>query len=234
MNQFNRLRFICFILLLAGHLGLITAQDTNTQLGKEAAYTQVITQRAAKIVSTLEINDSVKAKRVIKIIAGQYRSLSEAHDTRNAAVKSIKADSTRSKAEKDTLVKKLDAERDLKLSKLHKEYLDNLSKELTREQVDKVKDGMTSGKVQFTYGGYIQMIPALTDIQKKQIMDWLVEAREIAMDAESSEKKTAVFGKYKGRIANYLSAQGYDLKKEGEEWNKRIKAASDSTKKNNP
>jgi hypothetical protein len=76
------------------------------------------------------------------------------------------------------------------------------------------------------------MIPALTDVQKKQIMDWLIEARELAMDAESSEKKTAIFGKYKGRIANYLSVQGYDLKKEGEEWNKRIKAAADTTKKN--
>jgi hypothetical protein len=32
-----------------------------------------------------------------------------------------------------------------------------------------------------------------------------------------------VFGKYKGRINNYLSAAGYDMKKEGEEWQKRIK-----------
>lgn len=232
MTRFTSLRFISFMFLFVGPLGLITAQKSDTQLNKDASYAQVITQRATKIVSTLGISDSIKAKHVIQIVAGQYKSLSEIHDARNATVKSIKADSTKSKAEKDTLVKKLDAERDIKLSRLHKEYLANLSKELTQEQVDKVKDGMTSGKVQFTYGGYIQMIPALTDVQKKQIMDWLIEAREIAMDAESSEKKTAVFGKYKGRIANYLSTQGYDLKKEGEEWNKRIKAAADTTKKN--
>jgi hypothetical protein len=38
------------------------------------------------------------------------------------------------------------------------------------------------------------------------------------MDAESSEKKHWWFGKYKGRINNYLSAQGYDLQKERKEW----------------
>jgi hypothetical protein len=210
----------------------VIGQKLETPQEKEAAYTKVITQRAAKIVGSLDMADSVKAKSVIGTIASQYRNLSDVHDTRNTKVKAIKTDSTKNKTEKDSLIKRLDAEREVKLSKLHGEFLSKLSKELTQEQIVKVKDGMTFGKVQFTYNGYIQMIPNLTDVQKKQIMDWLVEAREIAMDAESSEKKTAVFGKYKGRIANYLSAQGYDLKKEGEEWNKRVKAAeADSTKK---
>jgi hypothetical protein len=44
-------------------------------------------------------------------------------------------------------------------------------------------------------------------------MAWLVEAREIAMDCGSSEEKHYWFGKYKGKINNYLSAEGYDLKK---------------------
>jgi hypothetical protein len=224
----NFCKYLIFFILLSTQ-----ALMAQKKMGvEEANYTQVINQRAAKIVSTLGITDSVKIKRVIPIIAGQYRNLGSIHDLRNAKVKSIKADTTLSKAEKDTLIKKLDAERFMRLSKLHKKYLKSLSKELTPEQIDKVKEGMTSGKVQFTYNGYIQMIPALTDVQKKQIMDWLVEAREMAMDAESSETKTTIFGKYKGRIANYLSAQGYDLKKEGEEWNKRIKAASDTIKKN--
>jgi hypothetical protein len=67
------------------------------------------------------------------------------------------------------------------------------------------------------------MIPTLTNEQKAQIMTWLVEAREYAMDAETSEKKHGWFGKYKGRINNYLSAAGYDLKKEGDAWQKRLK-----------
>jgi hypothetical protein len=62
---------------------------------------------------------------------------------------------------------------------------------------------------------------------------WLVEARELAMDEGSSEKKHAVFGKYKGRINNYLSAEGYDMKKEGEDWGKRIQAAKDAKQNQN-
>jgi hypothetical protein len=113
---------------------------------------------------------------------------------------------------------------------LHKGFIESLSKKLDPQQVDKVKDGMTYNVVDITYKGYLAMIPALTDKQKEQIKDWLIEAREHAMDAESSEKKHAWFGKYKGRINNYLSAQGYDLKKEGEDWEMRRKAAERSVK----
>jgi hypothetical protein len=74
-----------------------------------------------------------------------------------------------------------------------------------------------------TYTAYQDEIPNLTEEQKGKIKSWLLEARENAIDAESSEKKHAWFGKFKGRINNYLSAQGYDMKKEGEEWQKRIK-----------
>ena len=110
-----------------------------------------------------------------------------------------------------------------KIDVLHKAYLSSLSAHLNAGQVDQVKDGMTYGVVPITYKGYLEMIPTLKEEQKKQIMTWLVEAREHAMDAETSEKKHGWFGKYKGRINNYLSAAGYDLKKEGEAWQKRIK-----------
>lgn len=41
---------------------------------------------------------------------------------------------------------------------------------------------------------------------------------------ENSNKKHAAFGKYKGRINNYLAKRGYNLTKEREEWAKRVKA----------
>ena len=88
-----------------------------------------------------------------------------------------------------------------------------LSRELTPAQVDQVKDGLTYGVVNVTYNAYMKMYPDLTAEQKGQLKSWLVEAREIAMDQGSSREKHAVFGKYKGRINNYLSKAGYDLKK---------------------
>ena len=52
------------------------------------------------------------------------------------------------------------------------------------------------------------MIPTLKNEEKKQILAWLKEAREYAIDAESSKKKHETFGKYKGRI---ITAHGLRL-----------------------
>ena len=95
---------------------------------------------------------------------------------------------------------------------------------LDAKQIDAVKDGMTYGVVMVTYKATVDMIPTLKEEEKAQIMAWLVEAREFAMDAENSNKKHAAFGKYKGRINNYLSKRGYDLVKERKAWYERIKA----------
>jgi hypothetical protein len=56
------------------------------------------------------------------------------------------------------------------------------------------------------------MFPQLTPAQRERIRSWLEDAREEAMDAGTSREKHSVFGRYKGRINNFLSAAGYDLK----------------------
>jgi hypothetical protein len=71
---------------------------------------------------------------------------------------------------------------------------------------------MTYGVLPLTFRVYQEMLPNLTAEQKTQIHAWLVEAREHAMDGFTSEEKHAWFGKYKGRINNYLAAAGYDMK----------------------
>jgi len=193
---------------------------------KEAAdnYTQVITQRSAKILTNIGITDSVKFKKVRDVLVDQYRSLGTIHDTRNAKAKEIKDQPAIEKAVANAKIAALDSTVDRQLKTQHKVFLSKLEKDLSAEQIVKVKDEMTYKILPLTYGAYLDEIPTLTEPQKAQLMAWLVEARELAIDAESSEKKHAVFGKYKGRINNYLSAQGYDMKKEGEEWQKRIKA----------
>ena len=65
----------------------------------------------------------------------------------------------------------------------------------------------------------------LKENEKLQILNWLKEAREFAIDASDSKSKHAWFGKYKGRINNWLTARGYDLKSERDGWNQRIEAA---------
>jgi len=111
------------------------------------------------------------------------------------------------------------------------DILDVDNKKVLEEQIEKIKDGMTYRVFPITYAAYLDMLPNLTIEQKEQIFNWLKEARELAMDEGSSDDKHKVFGKYKGRINNYLSAAGYDMKKEGEEWQKRIKERAEKEKK---
>jgi hypothetical protein len=204
----------------------LTSVKAQVAASEDANYTKTITARADKIVAGLGITDSAKYKRVQNVIINQYRSLSTIHDTRNAQVKDIKAQPSEDKTADNAKVKAIDDDVDAKLTKLHGEYLSKLGAEIDAAQIEKVKDAMTYNKVEVTYKGYLAEIPTLTEPQKAQIKAWLIEAREKAIDAGSSDDKTAIFGKYKGRINNYLSAQGYDLKKEQEEWQKRIKAGS--------
>lgn len=186
-------------------------------------YAQVIAKRSAKIVAALHSTDTVFNNKVQAVIVDQYYQLSRIHDDRNAQVKNIKAQKSELTADDKAAIQKLEASADEQLAQLHTAYLKKLSALCTPQQIDAIKDGMTYGVLPLTYGAYQDMLPNLTDAQKKQILDWLTEAREHAMDAESSDKKHAWFGKYKGRINNYLSAAGIDMKKAEADWQARIK-----------
>lgn len=198
------------------------AQDVVLIADKEAAYTKTITTRAQKIVTTLGIDKAAKAETVTQIIAGQYRSLNEEYTKRDALIKLAKENLASQKELLAAKTKTIEVETATAVAKLQQNYIRQLRTELSEEQVTKVKDGMTYGVLPLTYAGYMDMLPNLTAEQKAQIMTWLLEAREFAMSAESSDKKHWWFGKYKGRINNYLSAAGYDLKKESEAWHKRL------------
>lgn len=167
----------------------------------DPAYTQVITQRAQNIVDTLGIEDASVASQVRDLIADQYRSLSAIHDTHDAQIEAAK------KLDNASAVKSVEDMTKHLLDQLHVRYLIKLSKLLTPDQIDKVKDGMTYNIVHVTYNAYLQLNPDLTEEQKATIMAYLIEARETAMDAGSSKEKHGWFGKYKGRINNYLSEQ---------------------------
>ena len=190
--------------------------------GRDQGYVNSILGRSSKIVEKLSINDSAQIKAVTHIIANRYFKLNDIYEKRDNAVKQIK-ESAIDKQLKSTEIEKAENAKDAALYKVHFEFPTGLSLYIGAEDINKVKDGMTYGVVDVTYKATLEMIPSLTEEEKSQIYAWLIEAREFAMDAENSNKKHGVFGKYKGRINNYLSARGYDLTKEREEWYKRIK-----------
>lgn len=193
-------------ILCAAILSLLTltvsaqAVALNTD-GQDSAYVETIKGRAQKIVDGLQLTDAQKALNVRNIIANRYFLLNDIHN---------KYDKTQQAA------------RDAELYKHHFELASALALHITEEQIDAVKDGMTYGRLKRDYKAQCEMIPTLTDEEKAQILIWLKEAREYAIDAADSKGKHFWFDKYRGRTNNWLSARGYDLKKERENWQKRL------------
>ena len=196
---------------------LLAADKKPSKPDTEAEYTAKLEQRAADILTALDLKDAEKAARVRGIVIAQYRALRDWHDGLDAKLKSAADEEAR--------------EIRASLKALHGKFLASLSAELSAAQVERVKDKLTYDKVRVTYDGYVEMLPKLTPPQKARILELLKDAREEAMDGGSSEEKTAVFTRYKGKINNYLSAEGYDLKQAGKDWAERRKLKQGEPKK---
>jgi len=173
----------------------------------------VANERADKIVGSLQIADQVKALKVRDLIADQYSNLNQIHSARDKKIEQLKAQ----KASDEKIVN-VRRDADSRIVKLQSTFVRSLSAELSTQQTDAVKDGMTYNTVPLTYKNYLLMLPYLSDEEQSKIWSFLTEARDHAMNGGSSKEKHAWFNKYKGKIANYLAARGYDLKNEGVEW----------------
>ncbi|MBB3186988.1 DUF3826 domain-containing protein [Microbacter margulisiae] len=203
---------------------LLFAAGMSAQ-SNDAAYIKTLTLRSTKIVKKLNISDTAVFNRVVNILVNEYASVGKIFDDNNAAMKAAKATAGNNKASLQALDKTIEGDTNTQLYNLYCAFTGALSGDLTPQQIEEVKNAMTYNVLKVTYGAYLAMIPTLKPNEKRQIYSWLVEAREHAIEAPSSGKKHAWFNKYKGRINNYLSKQGYNMQQERVAWAKRIKEA---------
>ena len=196
-----------YIIAMVALLGLSVATvladkksgGTDTNLPPEqveANYTKAIEGRTDGVLKALALTDAAAGAKVHDAVIAQYRALKAWHEANDAQLKAAKGDTNAIAAIR------------VSLKILHDGFLAKLGEVLTPAQVETVKDKLTYGKVQFTFGGYVAQYPALTEAQKQRVLELLKEAREEAMDGGSADEKTAVFQRYKGKINNYLSKQG--------------------------
>jgi hypothetical protein len=194
-------KLICLAIatLFAASIG---AADTNSMsAAAELKYSAALEGRTADILKVLNLSDSGKAAKVHDLIIAQYRALNAWHSDNDANLKAARRDTN--------AVAQIRAS----LKVLHDDFISRLGEYLTPEEVDKVKDKMTYGKVQFTFAGYVTQYPNLPEADQNEILKLLKQAREEAMDGGSAAEKTAIFQRYKGRINNYLSKQGIQTEK---------------------
>ncbi len=193
-------------------------QPTNTPVEE---YRNIAAGRAERIARQLGLTDENAFQRVRECITCFYVGLNDIHSDRDNRLSQLEERGGQERASGKAGRIRKNADR--KAGANHHQLLKCLERDLDSLQIDFVKDGLTYGVLPATYKGYQEMLPGLSESQKARILTWLSEAREKAMDGGTSDEKHALFGKYKGRINNYLSSQGYDLKQAGEAWEKRIR-----------
>ncbi len=194
---------------------VLIAQATSAALPEEtaeerAAYRQVVTQRAERIVGALALEDKAAAADLVTVIADQYEALSRIHARRDAAVVGL--------PEQSQAAMRLRNQAELEIRNRHYQFVASLAAGLEPEKVEQVKDGMTYGVMPNMYRRYCELLPHLSAAERAKIRALLWEAREHAMDAGSSEEKHGWFRKYKGKINNYLSTAGYDMQQAERDW----------------
>ena len=213
-------KYFIAAMLLALSMQQMRAVDLDSN-GRDPKYVETIVGRSQKVTDALSITGTEKGKEVLNIVANRYFQLNDIYaerDSIKAVAKTLSGDAKKQKQEYAEMQK------DQKLYKTHYGFLAQLAVYLTDNEIETVKDVLTYNVVKVTYDAQCDMIPTLKEEEKVQILAWLKEGREYAIDAESSKKKHETFGKYKGRINNYLSKRGYDLTKERAAWAERVKA----------
>ena len=223
------IKFIGITLCLLMLATAATAVELDSK-NRDPKYVENIVGRSQKIIDKLKLKDTVVSRNVLNIVANKYFMLNDIYAKRDTAINQIKRSTLVGDA-RNAAITAAQNEKEAALYRSHFAFAADLSLFINDKQIEVIKDGMTFGVVKVTYDATLDMIPSLKKEEKAQILAWLKEAREFAIDAENSNKKHEAFGKYKGRINNYLSKRGYNLVKEREAWYERIKVRDAKKKK---
>lgn len=173
-------------------------------------------QKAAKVLDKLSLtNDSIR-KNIQIVITNRYLELREIHHNYDERNKVIEATSLPKEKKAEELERSYyQYNSDLYRSRF--DYVAWLHFYLNQEQVETVKDAMTYNLFHVRYDDFLDLLPNLKEAEKNRVYHWLIEAREFSMDFETARKMRQMFTKYRGRINNYLSSRGYDLRKATED-----------------
>jgi hypothetical protein len=184
--------------------GYTNLEQYLNELAAPDPYAATAAKRAAAVVRVAGPLDADRSDRARQSVAAHYAGLNRIHTERDAAVNAAAGTAAGVAAARKR------AEAEVKV--LHAAFLAELAAILTPAQIEAVKDQMTYNVRPTTLKAYRELLPALTVPQVSHIDDLLTAGREDALVAGSSSQKHDKFRLAKGRVVNYLSAQGYDLK----------------------
>ncbi|SHE74655.1 DUF3826 domain-containing protein [Dysgonomonas macrotermitis] len=169
-----------------------------------------IQKKATLWVTSLNLNDSEKELRLIKVISTHLQTVNDWH---NSHLDVIIPDGINPKTgEKISQLDKQIIVDSTLPKEVHETLMSGLRADLTEEQVEAILDKYTIGKVAFTMKAYKEIVPDMTPEEEAFILSNLKQAREQAIDYKSMKQISAIFEIYKNKIELYLYQNGHNWK----------------------
>lgn len=180
------------------------------QAVRAAAADESVLKKAREIIAALNLTDEKTANLAVTAVYNHRRAVRDWHNTHPYTIIPEKDKATGRKLSK--VEREMMADKSIPAS-VHARLVKDLNRVLTPEQVEKVFDEYTVGKVAFTMKGYYAIVPDLTDQEAAVLEGYLKQAREEALECKSMKSISQVFEGYKTKCEQYLNSNGRDWKK---------------------
>jgi len=208
---------VCTTALFAQDKNTVTFATVDAKTKSDAD----IVAKASEWVTALNLNDAVKEEKIKTAIATHLKMVRDWHNEHTAATvpAGINPATGNPLSEMD---RQIIASSAIPKS-VHENLMTVLNQELTSAQVETILDKYTIGKVAFTLQGYKAIVPDLKPEEEAQLLTYLKQAREQAIDYKNMKEISAIFEIYKTKCEQYLNSNGRN-------WRQLYKAYTDAVK----
>jgi len=215
---------ICVIVFATCSIALYAQTGTNSVQSSEDVKAKSDAdqeKKATEWVASLNLNDAEKVTRVKTAISTHLKTIRDWHNEHpfttvpagiNPATGNRLSDLDRQVIANSAMPKSV-----------HEDLMNALNKDLSPEQVEMILDKYTVGKVAFTMKGYKAIVPDLKPEEEAQIITYLKQAREQAIDYKNMNQISAIFEIYKTKSEQFLNSNGRN-------WKQLYKAYTDAVK----
>ena len=232
MKKHLLLSIICFLFVMTAFAQTASSDIAVKPISEEAKAKSdaEVDKKAAEWTKSLNLQDANKEARVEQAIATHLKTIRDWNNEHpfttvpagiNPATGNRLSDLDRQVIANSAMPKSV-----------HDSLMEELNRELTPEQVEMILDKYTIGKVAFTLKGYKAIVPDLKPEEEAQILTYLKQAREQAIDFKNMKQISAIFEIYKTKCEQYLNNNGRNWKQLYKAYTDEIKAKKEADKQN--
>lgn len=167
--------------------------------------------KAGRLLNALKLEDAGRTERVRKTLGAWFVTMWSWHERHDAELNTLWSEWNKARAvvPKDefpgeVVAQRIDAVYE-SLKPAYQAFLARLASDLTPEQIEAVKETWSrSPGMERTYRAYLEIVPDLTDEQKKVIRDRMLLAREAAMLTDSDKEIVNIYKVHKVKVEAYV------------------------------